>query len=101
MALGLSPCRCSSMIMTSSPSRTTESLPPATGAASADTGLGPVRASPDRPQTRNEVGNIRRPLLGRIHRPPRDGSHVVLRGADTPLFPKPPTLAEAIAKAKG
>src|SRR3954467_3229904 len=77
MALGLSPCRCSSMIMTSSPSRTTESLPPATGAASADTGLGPVRASPDRPQPRNEVGNIRRPLLGRIHRPPRE-----LRGPD-------------------
>src|SRR3954465_7845734 len=72
MALGLSPCRCSSMIMTSSPSRTTESLPPARGAASANAGLGPVRASPDRPQTRNEVGNIRGPLLGRIHRPPRD-----------------------------
>src|SRR3954447_26500849 len=57
MAVRLSPCRCSSMIMTSSPTPTTA--------------VAPVRQE-QHGWTRNEVGSFRRPLLGSIHRPARD-----------------------------
>src|SRR3954466_8155020 len=56
MAVRLSPCRCSSMIMTSSPTPTTA--------------VAPVRQE-QHGWTRNEVGSFRRPLLGSIHRPAR------------------------------
>ena len=70
IAVGLSPCRCNSRIITSSPSRTTESLPPAGGAVSTTAPW--VRANASWPGTnaqRNEVGNFQRPLMGRIHPP--------------------------------
>ena len=64
MAVGLSPCRCSSMIMTSSPSRTTESPPPAREAASANASRDPRRASPAKNPETKRSGEFSRPTFG-------------------------------------
>src|SRR5271157_6430612 len=66
MAVGLSPCRCRSKIIMSSPSRTTDLLPPSRGAASAIAPGVPSRASSGANTRRNEVGNFQPPLLGNI-----------------------------------
>src|SRR5271168_4171997 len=76
MAVGLSPCRCRSRIMTTSPKRTTTPLPQTLGTASVAALCVPARASPGRHAQRNEVGNFSRPLLGRIQRTATHGGRL-------------------------
>ena len=75
MAVGLSPCRCNSRIMAILKSNHRGPLQPG-GAVSATALWVRAGASAGTNPQRNEVGNFRRPMMGRIH-PALTGARVL------------------------